>query len=78
MIQSAKEFAYDIWDFNSDSGEWPEYRDKIGALIRSRDREIIEACKVAMLGRWRECFANRNMAECTFVSALDSVLREIS
>ena len=50
-IQSAEEFAYIIWDFNSESGEWPEYRDKIGAAIRSRDAAIIERL-IEIVAEW--------------------------
>lgn len=47
-MQSVEDIVKYMWDFNSETGQWPEYRDKIGSKIRARDKEIVETCKKAM------------------------------
>jgi hypothetical protein len=78
MIQSAKELAFDIWDFNSESGEWLEYRDRISALIRSRDKAIIDRCKEA-INDLPNCNGDPSRGEALddCIDAIDSVLKEL-
>lgn len=43
-----EQFIYNIWDFNSESGEWPEYYNGVSEMIQIRDASIrAEALKEA-------------------------------
>jgi hypothetical protein len=67
-IMSAEELEYEItWGEISDSTRY----------IRSRDSAMLEKYKEAMMKRYDECFANKNMSRDLFVSALDSAFAEI-
>jgi len=49
MSKRAEELAWKAWDFNSGTGEWPEYRDAITALIDAELRKERERCAERLL-----------------------------
>jgi hypothetical protein len=58
MSKRAEELARKAWDFNSKSGEWPEYRDAITALIDAELKAGRERCAE------RYCKANCGANNC--------------
>lgn len=41
-ICSIDDLVYSIWDFNSETGEWPEYRERVGIIIENYVQGRIE------------------------------------
>lgn len=44
MSKRAKELAFEIWDLSTESGEWPEYKAIVAALIDAELRKERERC----------------------------------
>lgn len=88
-MQSAEDFALlieadcDGSDYYDDSGNYDGSgfgNDKCSALIRARDREIVEACKkaIALMGNGYDDIGYGHMMSIREVSnILDSVLRDL-
>lgn len=80
-MQSAEEVAsavYEILDEYAAPGEEQERLERASALIRARDREIVEACKkaIALMGNGYDDIGYGHMMSIREVSnILDSVLR---
>jgi hypothetical protein len=78
-MQSAEEFAEGTYNISTrgpwvhNPPDWPEAKlrvAQIAALIRARDREIVEACRIALI----QC---DEMGVDKYLFALDKVLRDL-